>query len=523
MTSANRDPAWGGSGGGSPATIPPVYSLDDFAVVGDLLVRGGDPHYDVRAFGAVGNGSTDDTAAIQAAIDAAAVGGKGGIVLIPHGAAGFVVSQIKLKLNVTLEGTGLGSNLICKANNANAAMIVLDSSAALQTRIKKLFLNGNSANQSGVVHCVQYLRQTGDPFHILEDCYIFSWTGRGVDCDTQAFKMRGNRLWDCQHEGVYISYHDAKLFNNTIGNSGYEGIYFESASNCEMVGNGIAGSGVHDATRGDGVRVHLAGVLKASNNECSDNQRHGWNLDGSFDCTIYGGAAGDNNAAGTTGAPLRLNAGGRHDIKMHLTGGGRATEANLIRFDTDGSSYPQNCSIDVTYQEGAGGAIGATNAETIGTFASNNLVRINQRIVNGSLDFNPTKGGSASGAPIRLKNNSYITGRNNADSGDVSLLRVGIFDELEIGANMVWPDNVNVRAGTSAGCKIGTATSQKLAFFNSTPVIQPATTGETVGFTAGAGTAVNDASTFTGNVGTKAYRLSDIVKHLKNLGLIAAS
>lgn len=64
----------------------------------------------------------------------------------------------------------------------------------------------------------------------------------------------------------------------------------------------------------------------------------------------------------------------------------------------------------------------------------------------------------------------------------------------------------------------------KLGFFSQvgTPVIQPATTGETVGFTAGGGTNVTDASTFTGNVGATAYRLSDVVKHLKNLGLLAA-
>lgn len=61
-----------------------------------------------------------------------------------------------------------------------------------------------------------------------------------------------------------------------------------------------------------------------------------------------------------------------------------------------------------------------------------------------------------------------------------------------------------------------------LGLFGATPVVQPATTGETVGFTAGAGTAVLDDSTFTGNVGATAYRISDIVKALKNLGVLAA-
>jgi len=62
----------------------------------------------------------------------------------------------------------------------------------------------------------------------------------------------------------------------------------------------------------------------------------------------------------------------------------------------------------------------------------------------------------------------------------------------------------------------------KLGLFGATPVVQPSGTGETTGFTAGSGTGVNDDSTFTGNVGSTAYRISDIVKALKNLGLLAS-
>lgn len=61
-----------------------------------------------------------------------------------------------------------------------------------------------------------------------------------------------------------------------------------------------------------------------------------------------------------------------------------------------------------------------------------------------------------------------------------------------------------------------------VGFFGAAAVIQQAGTGEATGFTAGAGTTVTDQSTFTGNVGSTAYRINDVVKALKNLGLLAS-
>jgi hypothetical protein len=70
-------------------------------------------------------------------------------------------------------------------------------------------------------------------------------------------------------------------------------------------------------------------------------------------------------------------------------------------------------------------------------------------------------------------------------------------------------------SGTGPGVVIQASSGANLT------VVQGSSTGETAGFTAGSGTAVKDDSTFTGNVGSTAYRISDIVKHLKNAKIIA--
>src|SRR5580693_1152126 len=61
--------------------------------------------YNVRDYGAKGDGKTLDTAAVQSAIDACAKD-RGGTVLIPAG--DFLVGTIELKSNVTLHLAAAG-------------------------------------------------------------------------------------------------------------------------------------------------------------------------------------------------------------------------------------------------------------------------------------------------------------------------------------------------------------------------------------------------------------------------------
>lgn len=78
------------------------------------------------------------------------------------------------------------------------------------------------------------------------------------------------------------------------------------------------------------------------------------------------------------------------------------------------------------------------------------------------------------------------------------------------------PNSYNFTLGTGAGVKFGTATNEKLGFWNATPIIQPTTAVSAATFVAN--TSANTAfkeSTYDG------YTMSQVVKALRNVGLLA--
>jgi len=133
--------------------------------------------------------------------------------------------------------------------------------------------------------------------------------------------------------------------------------------------------------------------------------------------------------------------------------------------------------------------------------------------------------GKNNGAIIRWEDTATrMTIGTNLAGAEIRFVTAAFATALSINSsgNLVFADAKNIIVNATTGTQIATAASQKLGVYGVTPVIQPAGTGETVGFVAGAGTAVLDDSTFTGNVGSTAYNLNDTIKALKQFGLMAA-
>jgi len=76
-------------------------------------------------------------------------------------------------------------------------------------------------------------------------------------------------------------------------------------------------------------------------------------------------------------------------------------------------------------------------------------------------------------------------------------------------------ENGHLVFGTSSGAKLGTATSQKIGFWNATPIVQPTTGVTSATLVSNAGTTLTSTDTFDG------YTLPQVVKALRNMGLLA--
>jgi hypothetical protein len=63
--------------------------------------------------------------------------------------------------------------------------------------------------------------------------------------------------------------------------------------------------------------------------------------------------------------------------------------------------------------------------------------------------------------------------------------------------------------------RFGATTTNKIGFWNRTPILQPTTAVAAATFVVGVGTAVTDASTFDG------YTLGQIARALRNMGILA--
>jgi hypothetical protein len=207
-----------------------------------------------------------------------------------------------------------------------------------------------------------------------------------------------------------------------------------------------------------------------------------------IDCKVDGTAGGGNpvsyfevDGTGNVNSfgALYIRANSAKNLFQFAIGTSAATMMSGFVWQWAASSSEASGTKDLTFSRQAAGIlqIGTSSANALGSLGCLNIV---------------------AGGTLAVTGASTLTGLLTANGG------------ITLG------DGQNIAFNTTTGTKIGATTSQKLSFWNATPIVQPTTAvaSATVAHTGG-GTNIKTDDTFDG------YTIAQVVKALRNAGLLA--
>lgn len=432
---------------------------------------------DIRAYGA-STGLADNGPAINAAI--AALGAGGGEVIIPPGSWHFTTPlSLAGKASVTLRGPVMpdsgsptSAQLIYDGTGSASAFDAQNSSGVA---LRGLQILATSAAHTGILVDLRNVSGSDTAYALLEDCYLQS--GGGGSAVVNLDKCIISTLRNCHFGGgaafnIYgassaVSYSNAIQIEDCAFNGARTGhiwnpgqAWLITGCTFEQLAGGTAGALGHDAgVNGHGVTVQGCWTGDSSGGTQFTIQGIGFVFAGNYIGASAGtGIAADGTATGTV-----------------ITGNefvSCATAVNCGSYMMPFAFVDSNGFTSVT-------------ANFRGNFGSGSVV-------------------------------------NNG----TSLLIFGATFESTVaviaGQNVSLGEGSNIYTGTATGSIIAEAATQKLGFWGAPPVVQPTAHAETAGYTSGTGTTVTIDGKFTGNTGTTAYTIADVVAALKSAGLIAS-
>ncbi len=291
--------------------------------------------FNVRDFGAVGDGHTSDTAAIQAAIDAAAKAG-GGDVYIPAGTWTLTPGgkpadgALMLKSNVFIKGEGMGTTVLKLADGTDQAVTGIIRSASGEAThdfgVSNLSLDGNRDATSGKVDGWYNGFLPGQPGQdsnvTLSGVEIRDCSGYGFDPHERTANMliensvshgngldgfvadylidstfRNNLAYDNDRHGFNIvtTTHDLALLNNVSHDNGGGGIVVQRGSenipspyHITIEGGEVYGNAA------EGVLVKLSNGVDISGVDIHHNGTSGVRVYGSTDVEVRGNLIHEN-------------------------------------------------------------------------------------------------------------------------------------------------------------------------------------------------------------------------------------
>lgn len=238
--------------------------------------------YNVKHYGALGDNSTDDTSAIQAAIDAAEADG-GGMVYFPQGIYLTTGNTID-STGVHLVGAGLNAAIIKTHSSTTGATVTISNGYC---GIRDILFNGNKASATSAGSLIHLSAGSRCTFARL---YLHDGNGIGIEIGTSASPTPHASRWsdifviDMDDVGVFIKAngYDAQFSNLWIGQCGGS-----AGLRCEAGANFFSNLHIWGGT-GDGVELR-SDENRLSNVYIENNAVNGLDIFNAKYNTIIGG------------------------------------------------------------------------------------------------------------------------------------------------------------------------------------------------------------------------------------------
>ena len=279
--------------------------------------------YDVREYGAVGDGVVDDTAAIQAAIDAAKGYSSPGRAFFPEGNY-YISSPIVIDRRIELEGVGFGSQIFQSTDDNLFEFEPYLPGSTYGSRISNFYL-GSAATSLGT--SLIYLHKTGN-------CVIENIVMAGAYYGIHLHGSLFNTIRDCSGAGVgfFESYSitQIQMYLQPDGDSHCNGNIFINNS----LGYGLYGLYVDETTEGN---FHWYGgrIEQASTYGIYVGHAHRWSIE---NIHLEGGVACGITIEGCTNARITGDNYGHLVIKSSkriTVGNGNYRTLNVDKWSRD--------------------------------------------------------------------------------------------------------------------------------------------------------------------------------------------
>ncbi len=314
--------------------------------------------FNIKKYGAVGDGVTDDTSSIQDALDAAGV--AKGSVYIPRSDDPYMADPsvgLDVPSDITIFGDGVGSVVkVLDDTDADGNLLKVESQA--NVHVRDFVLNGNKSNQASGTNYGLYFASTTDSS--VSNVLTRDFTGVGnhlYDCDRvtvqncistgndyhgfEAEQSRGctwvsNKGYENVRHGIFISPGEiggTGCTGNTISSNVFsDNTQYGIAAGEDAGGlsaflstdNVISNNVVHSNTL-DGINIYKVDGFTISNNEVSENGQFGIYLYKAQKHQIIGNML-HNNSATTNNAYDEIMLEGNTD--------GRASASNVVALNT---------------------------------------------------------------------------------------------------------------------------------------------------------------------------------------------